>query len=261
MSIINSYNWFSNPTQFNDPFDCQISLQKGEISVDEYMKHYVLALHGEAIKDSKPYKVMFPEDAIINHTFTDSFHDLLVNFGNHVENVVKEVAVLSLSENFNNTTMWSHYAENHQGICIEYAPEMMNKNQDLKDFCFNVEYLPSKEISFNVYELYAKCSNNRNHEQFSKLMRDLALTKSDDWKYEKEWRLISTKRGIIRYDDRAIKGIYFGLKCGVEEKLTIRNILGNKPIYFFQMVKSSDGLSIDRHAMDKNSDYWSTSPV
>jgi len=260
MSIINAYNWFSNPTQFNDPFDCQIILQNAELSVDDYMKHYVHAKHGEEIVENKVYETIFPDDAIINNKFTDTFKKELKGFGEHVEKVVKEVSVLSLSEDYKNTTMWSHYADNHQGICIEFAPELLNEDLNIEDFCFKVNYLPSNEISFNVYELFAKCSNNQNYEQFTALMRELTLTKSDDWKYEDEWRLINANKGTIRYDQRAIKGIYFGLKCGIEEKRAIRNILGNKPVSFFQMVKTLDGLSIDRHAMDKNSEYWSLIP-
>ncbi|MFT5806271.1 MAG: hypothetical protein ACI9LG_000524 [Moritella dasanensis] len=260
MSIINSYHWFSNPTEFNDPFDCQIDLQSDEISVDEYMELYVLARHGEKPTENKFYETRFPVNSIDNGSFTSSFKNQLLEFGKHVKKEVKATGVLSLSENFDNTTMWSHYAENHQGICIEYAPDMMNEEEDIQKTCFKVDYLPAKDISFNIYELFAKCSNNHNNKQFQQLMWTLALTKSDDWKYEEEWRLIHNKNGIFRYSPLAIKGIYFGLKCGVEEKRAIRNILGDKLMSFFQMVKSSEGLSLDRVPMGKDSIYWSTYP-
>lgn len=260
MSILNSYNWFSNPTDFNDPFDCQIDLECREIPFDEYMKHYVLAKYGETLKEGVMYEHSFPVDAIVDGHFTSSFRELMIDFRKHVQEEVRRGGVLSLSGKFDNTTMWSHYADNHQGICIEYEPALFNGAQDIHKICSKVNYMDKKDISFNIYELYAKCSNNQNKNQFDKLLKELALTKSDDWKYEEEWRLFHKNKGIMRYSDLAIKGIYFGLNCGLEEKRAIRNILGNKLMSFFQMVKSPHGLYLESHPMSKNSKYWSTSP-
>ncbi|QYK13918.1 DUF2971 domain-containing protein [Shewanella rhizosphaerae] len=89
-----------------------------------------------------------------------------------------EVGVISFTENYNNLLMWSHYANEHKGIVIEFDYEKLN-------YYFNYKLSSSNTIERVLY----------NRERFSPLqneicVKDLLLTKSDDWIYEKEHRIL-----------------------------------------------------------------------
>lgn len=101
-----------------------------------------------------------------------------------------------LSECNDSILMWSHYADNHRGICIEY--DLTNSiHQKLYPVIYT--HLP------------IDCSNLEDP--------DLAwlvsiLDKYDIWKYEKEWRIVfDAPREQVRVDFPGIpkpKAIYLG---------------------------------------------------
>ncbi|MDH0446968.1 MULTISPECIES: DUF2971 domain-containing protein [unclassified Shewanella] len=101
-----------------------------------------------------------------------------------------EVGVISFTENYNNLLMWSHYANEHKGIVIEFDYEKLG-------YYFNYKLSMSDTIERVLY----------NRERFSPLqkgvcVKDLLLTKSDDWIYEKEHRILPKLRDadFVRVD-------------------------------------------------------------
>lgn len=118
----------------------------------------------------------------------------------------------SFSEEKDNLLMWSHYADNHRGMCIEYdLKHIVNKSHENKrDFgvlyhLFPVVYLENrvddKEAFINLN--YAAKSigeykydlNNNNCHAHTKVHEDIKsmfLIKSKNWEYEKEWRIAVT---------------------------------------------------------------------
>jgi hypothetical protein len=86
--------------------------------------------------------------------------------------------------------MYSHYADSHKGICIEYSLDFKSIESD-------------SLVSFGWVE-YKEKSDIEN-------IKDLYMLKNSDWEYEKEYRL-------VRFDNEEyvlakIKGITFGFKC------------------------------------------------
>ncbi len=71
---------------------------------------------------------------------------------------------------------------------------------------------------------------------WSNFHRDI-LIKSDDWKYEKEYRLILTsnlssfsdkKDRLLQYDFHSLEGLIFGIKTSLEDKIKIVKIIERK---------------------------------
>ncbi|BFL86005.1 DUF2971 domain-containing protein [Shewanella baltica] len=86
--------------------------------------------------------------------------------------------------------MWSHYANEHKGIVIEFDYEKLN------DY-FNYKLSMSDTVERVLY----------NRERYSLLqkdvcVKDLLLAKSDDWIYEKEHRILPKlrKADAVRVD-------------------------------------------------------------
>lgn len=108
--------------------------------------------------------------------------------------------ICSLSETKNNMLMWSHYCNGHNGIVIgattpEDAPHKVNYSNKLP-----------------------KISSDPRDIEHS--LTKILTTKLDYWKYEEEYRVITSKE----YVNIAIKEIIFGARMEEKDKNLIKKI-------------------------------------
>lgn len=89
------------------------------------------------------------------------------------------LGVLCLTEKPDNLLMWAHYANNHQGFVVEFDVENQFFNQKLHDDDF-IRCLQKVNYTQNVPRTSLLDLKNL----------DFILTKSMDWSYEQEWRMI-----------------------------------------------------------------------
>lgn len=89
-----------------------------------------------------------------------------------------EIGMLCFSKNWKNPVQWSHYAENHKGICLAL---------DVQDNVLQeISYV--KEKLESTYSEIVASSNAEMHENVIHVMM---TTKYIDWKYEEEWRVFT----------------------------------------------------------------------
>ena len=135
-----------------------------------------------------------------------------------------------------NNLMWSHYANEHKGVCIRYK---------LMENCI------SSSLSLKVHHQtclhkihYYNCIDKKhisvNNESIN--LGALFAQKEERWEYEKESRLICfndttvNDRIAIPYKDGiSIEAVYFGLDCSEEDKATIKKILKGKMVIYYDM--------------------------
>ncbi|MBS5512316.1 MAG: DUF2971 domain-containing protein [Faecalibacterium prausnitzii] len=160
--------------------------------------------------------------------------------------------VASFSEKLTNLPMWSHYANEHKGICFEYD---ISKIVDpyIKNRLFPVKYAPSLPNAIALME-----ERMAEHKQPSFTLYDyFAMSKLDDWAYEKEWRLIINLglemvkqedaegklagQGMLHWFEKPSK-IYFGAKIPEAQKATIKELCKNHNIEMRQMKCTEYGL-------------------
>ena len=121
------------------------------------------------------------------------------------EQELDRYGVVCLTTANDNILMWSHYAGSHTGICLGYTP-----SPDAMDFAcaFKVRY-ESVRPQFNMMNSMIEQS-----------VFDALVTKSTDWSYEKEWRLID-HRILERkrtYPPATLVEIIFGCRVSSENK-------------------------------------------
>lgn len=111
-----------------------------------------------------------------------------------------------------NALMWAHYANEHSGFCIEYE---FSHNEFMRN---NIKERIASRLLNIKYALNDKPFNVEEKEPFT--VSDAFLTKSADWKYENEVRLIQYKPagGALRQQYRLdpetkVSAIYFGVRC------------------------------------------------
>ena len=134
-------------------------------------------------------------------------------FSSLSENSYFDYAVLSLTETNNNLLMWSHYADQHKGIVIEFdmaqplfdsyksSPNTM-LDENLDEEVIDQEDAKKKEaINAGVIQRVRYNSLRPDMNKFDNILEHF-LVKSEEWIYEKEHRvilpLVAADRIIVR---------------------------------------------------------------
>jgi len=124
-----------------------------------------------------------------------------------------------------NELLWAHYANSHQGFCIEYDLDLLMSNKstafDIRNK-MGVAYereRPKVVETDNIFQVQQKVFG----------------TKSIPWGYENEVRLVFLKKGLKPIIEGAITAIYLGLNISFEDRQTIIELFRKKGIDIYQV--------------------------
>ena len=139
--------WMCQAGKFNDPFDCAFLYNCISKDVYDPKTEYKLAVK-EGVQQ--------------------------FNRDKESRSIQESVFIACFSEKCDSMLMWSHYSDEHRGICVGYnLHELIEKYN-----CFPVIYsnkMPQrKELDIGKKDM----------------LYEAILTKSKDWEYEAEWRII-----------------------------------------------------------------------
>lgn len=179
-------------------------------------------------------------------------------------NSAKESALIScFSKRNNSILMWSHYANSHKGVCIEYdRPDSI----DFKDVEYKNErpYIHMyKAVSHAIaLDILEKKESEDEITSYLKETLDPFFVKSSDWKYEEEVRCLYSKNkpnDKIEFDGRRYilnigypTAIYIGCKTAGEELDHLLWLANNRGIPVFFMKESEDTFDV---VVDKEYKY------
>ncbi|KLI43819.1 DUF2971 domain-containing protein [Brachyspira hyodysenteriae] len=150
---------------------------------------------------------------------------------------IKNIKISSLSPTYDNFLMWSHYSNEHKGICIEYDISNFKKlNPNIERLIFKkVGYIP--EISFGNYKHILE---SRDLDLTNSRFISLFYLKHKNWQYENEYRFIAdTKEEYIHLP---IKSIYFGMNASNEDIELIINLVKDDNIKYYKMNSDKNNL-------------------
>lgn len=148
------------------------------------------------------------------------------------------VYIVSLCTDHKNRLMWSHYADNHKGFCIEYD----FGTDVLKDSGVIVFPVAYSSIRPKVpYETVLLSQNptleNVNSQNINKSIFLSMLTKDKIWSYEKEWRiLISAQEESMDILAPPVSCIYLGACCSEDNEKKIKELVQDWKIPVKKMV-------------------------
>ena len=115
--------------------------------------------------------------------------------------------ILSFSEKRDDLLMWAHYADKHQGFCLEFKTD----NEFFREVT-KVEYV----IEYpNVNFLRRQRGDEMRFHS----------TKGKHWEYEQEWRVFNVVqgRGAYPFPPESLTGVIFGLQMPEENERVIRD--------------------------------------
>jgi hypothetical protein len=145
---------------------------------------------------------------------------------------MQDTGCTCFSEINDNILMWSHYADGHRGLCLQF-----NTGIDLFNKVFMVKYSNSyPNLDFVKLIMMEK------HEKISEEMLTPLLTKYTCWEYEREWRAFhKIPNTLYGYGATGLRSVFFGTSINEADlEIVCLILLGqHRDIKFFRARKNS----------------------
>jgi len=201
--------WFSQPYLLNDPFDCSIpfTLDGTDEEYQELFEELNSMLPEPKLDKIREFESSFLTNDKIDSAFINYVKEAQLRENkNKIIDTVGEIGVACFSARLDSILMWSHYADRHIGLCLE----------------FDTNYPPFSDpeklhrlIYSNSYPRLLLIATF----QSSNMPFDPLVTKSKDWEYEEEWRFITDKGNwLLEYEPKALTAIYFGCLMPIAQR-------------------------------------------
>lgn len=138
--------------------------------------------------------------------------------------IMNKIKIACVTTTPYNQLMWSHYANKHTGLCIEYDISNIFSNKD----CTISKILYRDSMQFNIDDLLF-IQENKNKMN----MLDIFSIKHKSWNYEDEYRILynGDNDNNGKHLELSIKSIYFGFNTDEQYKKLIIDIFGNSVDY------------------------------
>jgi len=179
--------WFSSADKLNDPFDSSLPYSY-DILNEQKVRHWTkrVAIRADADTDKKTLEEMI-----------DTFIDGLRNDPKELARIEEyyldlnysRYGVFSLTPHKDNLLMWSHYAESHTGFCIGFDKDVIGSIQ--QNWIRRKRLLSLEKITYARKVPKINFFNSMESDRWAKDLVKLLVTKSIDWKYEDEFRLLA----------------------------------------------------------------------
>jgi hypothetical protein len=289
LDIQNQKVWLSHPKSFNDPFDCNIGYDNEKFEKDTLLQFITKngcveeqdKLKGFTIEDKRriensrlgisSYLISRKEyyslvNFLILHSKSEELqrnvYDFLKCKEDELDTKITKLRDIDIrvacfsefdiyEEFFKQVVMWSHYADNHKGFCVEYDLELLKKDiqfslEDHEFYYKKSEYLLEKNVALikaglfpveytcnrinipitKLKKLEIDSQGNLNYNcNIDELIYKTFIVKSANWNYEKEWRIIVDGKISNFYNNKLpfpyAKKIYLGCRADPELKDTL----------------------------------------
>jgi len=159
--------------------------------------------------------------------------------------------IVSFAERDDCPLMWSHYGDQHRGICLGYSvPEKFTG--DLQEVAYGGGRLvKASDVSAML---------DGDDEARSRVDADVLLRKAESWAYEREWRLIG-RRGT-KGSPLELEEVIFGMKCRASAKYTIMKALEcrERPVRFYEMREERGTFHLRKDDLDYGGELFMNFP-
>lgn len=226
--LMNDRIFFSKVNNFNDPYDFLPTINLDPEIIERFCNEVLPVEVGERFKQAI---ALTSEKEIIKQL---------------VEGLRDNLAVFCATRDHKNFLMWSHYGDNHKGICIAIKTYKNIENNDV----LHVETDQFKEIRNRSNETYFPlfpvqyrnmrpsqfdCVGNTNNNKVLEFM----LTKSKVWEYEDEVRAVmqisNTDTQLVKLKQNQIAEVFIGSQVPEEIKNKLIEKLEGKDIIINEM--------------------------
>ena len=234
-TVINNSMWYSAPSCFNDVFDCDYSIDEDSIFQG------FLSLYAD--KKILPGSQVWRELRKVTNKEIKSFRTTL-------SQIRDTTGVSCLSEADDSILMWAHYAHNHQGMCVEY---------DLARINSSLQFTPVPIIYSGEKTCLRSIDIDNTGEEMTRFLIHMLTTKSKDWHYEKEWRIIREDSACGSSWDNEKHGallemippssIILGCEASIDLENLVREYCSTNRISLYRMGKDTQSYRLNKNAL------------
>lgn len=201
----NNEIYLSSPESFNDPFDSKIRFiyEGSRTDRKRFIKEWSKKHRPElSRKDRLVYEKSIRKKGLDLRWMADVVQDDFMAIRNRI-------GVFSMSGDKKNILMWSHYANENAGFCVEFRTN-------------NAFFSRARPVEYDRVLPYLNLLEPMWDKLITKAILGL-LTKAQDWAYEKEWRIVDVNGcGIHEYPSEALSSVILGCKISLEKKKRIK---------------------------------------
>lgn len=269
-SLCNDTLYFAHPGTFNDPMDCKPSLdcdsnpeqlrallaflvrrrvfaevleslRKVRLKGENATAHADRRAQSEADRElaNIEYHATNPEYCVSEIEAEESLltHEIERELLRYYER-----GVCCFSTTYSSPLLWSHYGDQHQGLCVGYG---LDRNP--KPSLHKVIYGGNRTIKTST--LFRAFIHDE-HEALDELDRNVLLRKARGWSYEREWRLIGAQG--LKDSPLLLKEVTFGLRCSQSVIHSVVQALTGRSnhVRFYEMHEDRSRFVLQREPLD-----------
>lgn len=260
--------YFSDPSKFNDPLDCQPNVVADgdmiqlRILLTELIKMRMRAATVKSLKQHRfpPEKAEIHGNRLAELAASEGIYDInywahspevddpetykLVALTTEIElELLKryEKGVCCFSSEVCNPVLWSHYGDEHNGFCVGYSLDRRPAPKLHK-----VTYGGDRIINTS---LISQALLDKDPTAINLLDKMVLLRKASSWRYEREWRLID-KVGL-QESPLLMTDITFGLRCPIVIKhAVIKSMEGRDDLKFYKIYQTTKTFKLKRRKLN-----------
>lgn len=213
--------FFSIPRDFNDPWDCRPCFSKSRLD-DPQVNESTIRFF---VNCGKKWNKSLPEEEHSRrerkmHSDRKFLEWMIDQMTSNMQQAIQtQYRVYCLSPHPDSILMWSHYADKFKGLCLEFSVQ-----NELFCGALQVQY-------FKEYPILSITDTDEDAN-----LRFL-LSKSDDWAYEQEFRVIATQhpfvipdfptanQGFVGFPLGALKAVIVGPLMPESDRMLINDIV------------------------------------
>jgi len=239
---------FTQPGALNDPYECQPALAEEvfntEISRLSLLADMEIGLAGNRQEKRKARRENQKRTQKLFRQVRTT--DLSAKFYSELQKHPDPPVIMSLSRRWNSALMWAHYATSHSGFCLGFR-----RNHKFFNILTPVMYLNQRPKIMSAQAL-------------STAEHIVALcTKSPDWRYEEEERLVCNFDGaktvidckpypiaLFEVPHDALAEIILGIRIDRDTKKVIMKAAARLKVPVYQAKLSKYTYDVDRSKLE-----------
>jgi hypothetical protein len=220
--------YFPSRSQLNDPFECVVS------SFETVKRAALRQLLRKGIKSEiAPTANRAERRRIEKQALTPNY---LRALRADTQDLLDRAGILSFSAILDEPLLWSHYANGHRGICLEFDTAKLG--YPALEVRYSTDY-PEFDPALEGTERTAR----------------LILTKYKRWAYEREWRALDVREsgpgfGEHLFPPKSLTGVVFGAAISDADEKGVREWVARGPckpsFYRAETVEGSFSITIKK---------------
>jgi hypothetical protein len=242
--------YMNNPRSFNDPFDCWIPKEQA---------HRQYTLEMESCRDPilNSCAITTKQRDVFNQSDNQREKEIYALLNKFID---ERTLVVCLSEcPPTNIILWSHYGNYHKGMCLEYDFSNGNATEEIYKMIKPVIYS-------NVHAIIEPIIGVVDVNYYACVALLSALSKSCEWEYEHEWRLVKycSPNNVIGEQPvpiQCLKHIYLGACVNERGNREDINKYNERLNWRDEIIKFANDNNIPINQMEREDNSYVLKPI